>query len=251
MIAIKLLTLCFGSREWVRVPSLFLATANHPPSSLRGTKKNIRGIVCQVSPLEGIIVGAIPDAFLCPKTQPMDRVITIEEVAGEWVLKTFYSMLETAIANTDFQIQDVDTGLNKGYSKCRLVSSSRKLIIKVLFNFSKTRCNERLLDFLGSDDVDPVSPPYTQRKLVIGIGLWKFGLRSLMKRSESFHMASDQHVIDTFKLFEIELHEDLTLDEEAAKQFQGLAQEEKMELSEMLLEGILRLLHSIIKKSEK
>ena len=86
----------------------------------------------------------------------------------------------------------------------------------------------------------------------IGIGLWGLTkIKEFRKNRTVFHISSDHHIIDTLKWYDFELDEDLTMDIDNYIRYQNLPEEEKIEIADVLLEGVQSVVNLAIRSPIK
>lgn len=84
---------------------------------------------------------------------------------------------------------------------------------------------------------------------VFGIGIWELDTFKEFRRSEiMFQMVTDSHVVETFDWYDFKLNKDLTMDIDNYIRYQKLSKDEKIELVEVLLDGMQNGLDRVIKK---
>lgn len=110
------------------------------------------------------------------------------------------------------------------------------------FDFGVTQFLKILEKLRSEDDVQIVA-------WMFGIGLWKLDIFKECRRSKiMFQMVSDSHVIETFDWYGFKINNDLTMDIDNYISYQNLSKDEKIELVDVLLDGMQNGLDQVIKK---
>lgn len=120
------------------------------------------------------------------------------------------------------------------------------------FSYEKLGFEERLKQFLQIVERLRSKPNAQISAYVIGIGLWELATFKEFRRTRiAFHMLSDGVIIDTFKWYDFEIDDALTIDIDNYIRYQNLSKDEKIEIADVLLEGVQYTINLSIRKPIK
>lgn len=156
------------------------------------------------------------------------------EVIAEELTEVFEDLIKKSIGELPLSF----TLSNRNGCRYYLITNEyQKLLAILYFDYEKPGFEDRLEEFwrvlekLRSNNNDQINA------CVFAIGLWgltKF--RDFRKNKANFRISSYDHIIETFKWYDFELDENLTMDIDSYIRYQNLPKDEKIEIADVLLE---------------
>lgn len=186
--------------------------------------------------------------FVVHKYQCMITRYPFHEIISEVLTEVFESLLKKSISELPLTFT---TSQEKECIYYVVTDDREKSLVLLYFSFNKLGFEERLTQFLQVVKKQRSKHDESIRAGVIGIGLWELTrFREFRNDKIGFHMMSDSHIIDTFKWYDFEVDENLTMDIDNYIRYQNWPEDEKIELADVLLEGVhaslIRLFKSIV-----
>lgn len=175
------------------------------------------------------------------------------EVIEEALTEVFEDLIKKSIGELQLTFTKCQENECTFYA---VTDSHQKPLALLYFNFEKSNVGMfnpefdvgvtqflKILEKLRSEDNAQIVA------WIFGIGLWNLDIFKECRRSKiMFQMVSDSHVIETFDWYGFKLNNDLTMDVDNYIRYQNLSKDEKIEVVEVLLDGMQDGLNQVIKK---
>lgn len=179
----------------------------------------------------------------------MTKRYPFHEVIAEALTEVFESLIRKSIGALPLTYT---LAHDENCSYYLITDKNEKPIAALYFDYEKPGFEDRLEQFWQV--LEKLRSKYNDQfnACIFATGMWgltKF--RDFRKNKTDFLISSYDHIIDTFKWYNFQLDEDLTMDIDNYIRYQNLPEEEKIEIADVLLEGVQSVVNLAIRSPIK